>query len=195
MQEIKECVFMTYNLNKGVGMITEKESQFIIFLRDDFLSFKEKSILNIVFDVVPYANEEHELELSTLSKYVYFGNIDELISKSELLFNGSFSSYVGKYNDYFWLITEDGEITFLGTEISKVPLMLCSDLFEYYSTSNWDELEFLLDNKSCSVAEFESILERYRALCKEHGFSFSLDEPLYSQQNFRDFTSIMEKYK
>ncbi len=73
-----------------------------------------------------------------------------------------------------------------------MPLILSGDLFEYYSTSNWDELEFLLDNKSCSIAELEPILERYIALCEEHGFSFSLDEPLYSQQDFKDFTSIME---
>ncbi|MDI6976212.1 hypothetical protein [Serratia sp. Se-RSBMAAmG] len=176
-------------------MITEKESQFINFLRDDFKQLKEKSILNIVFDSAPYDNEKQKLELLALSQYTYLGKVDELISESQLLLKGDFSSYIGKYTDYFWLITEDGEITFLGTEISKLPLILSGDLFEYYSTSNFDELEFLLNNKGCSVAQFESILERYIALCKKHGFSFSLDEPLYSQKDFEDFTSIMEKYK
>lgn len=176
-------------------MINDREKIFITCLSNNFSLFKDKSEIFMLFDSLPYNELKDRSGLLFLLEHVYSDSFLEIISKSDILLKGSFSSYIGKYKDYFWLITEDGEITFLGTEISKVPLILSSDLFEYYSTSNLEELEFLLDNKSCSVAEFEYILERYIALCKEHGFSFSLDEPLYSQKDFKDFTCIMEKYK
>lgn len=176
-------------------MINGREKIFITCLNNNLSLFKDKSEIFMLFDSLPYNNSKDRAELLFLLENVYSDNFLEIISNSDILLKGNFSSYIGKYEKYFWLITEDGAITFLGTEISRLPLILSSDLFEYYSTSNLDELEFLLDNKSCSVAEFESILERYIVLCKEHGFSFSLDEPLYSQKDFEDFTSIMEKYK
>lgn len=174
--------------------MNQKECVFYNSLLLDYHNNKDESQISILFDSLPYNDLKDRSELLFLLEYVYPDNFSEIISNSDILLRGCFSSYIGKYGKYFWLITEDGEITFLGTEISKVPLILCSDLFEYYSTSNWDELEFLLDNKNCSIAELESILERYIALCKEHCFSFSLDEPLYSQQDFEDFISIMAKY-
>jgi len=176
-------------------MINGREKIFITCLNNNFSLFKDKSEIFMLFDSLPYNDSKDRAELLFLLEHVYPDNFSEIISNSDILLRGCFSSYICKYEKYFLLITEDGEITFLGTEISKLPLILSGDLFEYYSTSNFDELEFLLNNKGCSVAQFESILERYIALCKKHGFSFSLDEPLYSQQYFEDFTSIMEKYK
>lgn len=173
-------------------MINNREKIFITCLSNNFSLFKDKSEIFMLFDSLPYNELKDRSEILFLLEYIYPDNFSEIISNSDILLRGCFSSYIGKYGKYFWLITEDGKITFLGTEISKLPLILSGDLFEYYSTSNWDELEFLLDNKSCSIAELEPILERYIALCEEHGFSFSLDEPLYSQQDFKDFTSIME---
>lgn len=175
--------------------MNQKECGFYNSLLLDYHNNKNESEISILFDSLPYNDLKDRSDLLFLLEHVYPDNFSKIISNSDILLKGNFSSYIGKYEKYFWLITEDGEITFLGTEISQVPLILCGDLFEYYSTSNLDELEFLLDNKSCSVAEFEYILERYIVLCKEHGFSFSLDEPLYSQKDFEDFTSIMEKYK
>lgn len=169
--------------------MTQQEIQFYNFLINKDIKCNNSCYLNILYDVIPYDNKIHEDTLYQLLDTTYDHKTHILASNSDILFTGFFSTFIGKYKDYFWLISENGDIIFLGNEVHQLPLILSSDIFEYYFDSNYDELQFSLDNKDCSIEDFKNILNDYQNICKDNGWIFDLDWE-YNKQKSEEFYNI-----
>lgn len=169
--------------------MTQQEIQLYNFLINEDIKCNNSSYLNILYDVMPYNNKIHEDVLYQLLDMTYNKYIKSLILNSDILFTGFFSKFIGKYKDDFWLISENGEVIFLRNELHQLPLILSSDIFEYYLYSNYDELEFALDNKDCSIENFKNILNNYQNVCKDNGWIFNLDWE-YNKQKSENFDNI-----
>lgn len=169
--------------------MTRQEIQFYNFLINEDIKCNNSCYLNILYDVIPYDNKIHEDTLYQLLDTTYDHKTHVLASNSDILFTGFFSKFIGKYNDDFWLISENGDIIFLGNEVHQLPLILSSDIFEYYFDSNYDELQFSLVNKDCSIEDFKNLLHNYQNICKNNGWIFDLDWK-YNKQKSEEFYNI-----
>lgn len=77
----------------------------------------------------------------------------------------------------------------MGNEVHQLPLILSSDIFEYYFDSNYDELQFSLGNKDCCIEDFKNLLHNYQNICKNNGWIFDLDWK-YNKQKSEEFYNI-----
>lgn len=175
-------------------MLYKTEETFLNLLIEDFEKHENLNYLNILYDSVVYDKKIHKSQLEQLLDTTYDHKTHILASNSDILFTGFFSKFIGKYNDDFWLISENGDIIFLGNEVHQLPLILSSDIFEYYLDSNYDELQFSLDNKDCSIEDFKNLLHNYQNICKNNGWIFDINWK-YDENKAEEFDRIIEKLK
>ena len=175
--------------------LTEQELNFYNALCQNMEEHESKSsddfYLNILCKAGPIKDKSYKeidfaFDLKPKKKF---------IDDSVLLFEAINCIYVGKINDWFWMINEYENIYF----ISKSMIDITNQLMMENIAFNLNDMEsFYYINEKHYDGNFKDYLEEYRLFAKQYGYDFDLmkdiDDYEGIEKDVEEFNKLLASY-
>ena len=176
--------------------LTQQELDFYNALCKDMNEHESKSSddyhLNRLFKAMPIKDKSYEeidflFELEPKRKF---------IDDSVLLFESLNCIYVGKINDWFWMINEYENIYFISKSMIDITNCLLS---ENCSLRIYEDIEdFYYRNQNHYDGNFKDYLEEYKLFAKEYGYEFDLMKDIDNyegiEEDMEEFNKLLASY-
>lgn len=152
--------------------IINKEFMFLNALIADYNLKNDNSFLSVLFECHPFDNNMKPYFYDEINE-TFKDSYKKIIFDSDILFVMRYSTYFGKYKDYFWVCDEDGNLSYIGKSIDDI----IYTAFSFWTGNFFDERQkedriLDIENKGFN---YDNILNDYQSFCKVYGYDFHYD--------------------
>lgn len=167
-------------------MITEQEKIFIENLKNDYLSKRDGSFLNVLFST-------SLLDIENVKKDI-LANIEEddeiinIFKESEFLLYTKGGYLLGKYHDFFWLYSSEGELWGAGKQIQNTCNIIRQLL--YFTLDDIKYIESMF--KERGLPSYKKTVAQYKAFCQNINLTFTESDTQWENES-KEFDLMLQE--
>ena len=175
--------------------LTEQELSFYNALCKNMEEHENKSSDNFYLNVLCKAGPIKEKSYKEIDFAFDLKSKKKFIDDSVLLFEAINCIYVGKINDWFWMINEYENIYFISKSMVDITNCLLSENC-FFRRNNLDTFYYI--NEKHYNGNFKDYLEEYRLFAKQYGYDFDLMKDIDNyegiEEDIEEFNKLLASY-
>lgn len=168
-------------------MITEQERIFLEKLKSDYISKKDSSFLNVLF-----STSILDIEKVTKDILANIEDDDEILNifeQSDFLLYTRGGFLLGKYQDFFWLYSNEGELWGAGKQIQNTCNIIRQLL--YFTLDNINYIESMF--KERNLPSYKKTVTQYKDFCQNMSLTFTESDTQWENESKHFDLMLQEK--
>ncbi len=176
--------------------LTEQELNFYNALCKNKEEFEKRDSEYYYLNKLYYANNIKDKLINEINFVFNIKGKKRFLENSILLFEVNNSIYIGKINDFFWMMNEYENIYYISKNMGDI----LNTLLFFNSALRLDNLEtfYYINQIQMHNINFKDYLEEYKLFAKKYGYEFDLMKDIDNyegiEEDIEEFNKLLASY-
>lgn len=167
-------------------MLTKSEKHFIKALENDYMSKRDSSFLNVLFSTSLLDIEGVKKDI--LANTEEDDEILNIFDQSDFLLYTRGGFVLGKYQEFFWLYSSEGELWGAGKQIQNTCNIIRQLL--YFTLDDIKYIESMF--KERNLPSYKKTVAQYKAFCQNMNLMFTESDIQWENES-KDFDLMLQE--